>query len=320
MHRRPLLALPALLPLAREALAQESWPQRPVRIVVPFPPGGGTDLLARLVAQRLSELWGQPVVVENRAGANGILGTDVVAKARPDGHTLGFVIATHAINPLLYRNLPYDTDRDLMPVSLLAEYPFLLTLAQSFPANTLAEFIEVARRRPGELSYASSGNGSGPHLTTEMFAQAAGVQMLHVPYRGAGPANNDLLAGQVDLMFNNLLAAASLIRGSRLKVLAVSTPARSPALPEAPALSEVLPGVSATGWYSLVAPAGMPAPIVERVHSAAVQVMQDAELRQRLALDGAIPVASTPERFAAFIQEERQRWRRVIETAGIRLE
>jgi tripartite-type tricarboxylate transporter receptor subunit TctC len=193
-------------------------------------------------------------------------------------------------------------------------------VAQSFPAASLAEFIEVARRRAGQLNYASSGNGSGPHLVTEMFAQAAGLQMQHVPYRGAGPANNDLVGGQVDLMFNNLLAAAPLIRGDRLRVLGVSTPSRSPALPDVPALAEALPDVVASGWYALVAPAGVAPDVVTRIHLGAEQALQGDELRQRLLLDGAVPVASTPTRFAAFIQEERARWARVIQSSGIRLE
>ena len=192
-------------------------------MLVPFPPGGGTDITARLVAQRLSEAWGQPVMVENRGGANGIIGTDLGAKAKPDGYTLIVVIASHAINPSLYRNLPYDTATDFTPITLMARYPFILTATASLPVRTVKELIALAKARPGELSYASSGNGSGPHLGFELFKSAARINVVHVPYKGAGPANVDLVSGQVQLMFNNFLAGMPQIKAGRLRVLAVTS-------------------------------------------------------------------------------------------------
>ncbi|HEY8612340.1 MAG TPA: tripartite tricarboxylate transporter substrate binding protein [Roseomonas sp.] len=321
--RRHALLAPLAASLARPALAQDplaGWPPRPVRFVVPFPPGGGTDVLARLIGQRLSEIWGKPVVVENRPGANGILGTDVVAKARPDGLTLGFVLATHAINPLLYRSLPYDTDRDIAPVTLVAEYPYILTVNTAVPANSIPELIALAGSKPGEISYASSGNGSGPHLAGEMLAQMAGIRLLHVPYRGAGPANNDLVAGQVSMMFNNLLAAAQLLRAGNLRVLAVGTPERSAALPDVPALAEFLPGFAATGWYAVVAPAAVAPEIIGKIQSDVATILRDPEMRQRLAPDGAVPVGNTPAAFRDFIQQDRHRWGAVIRTANVQLE
>ena len=311
---RPLLALLAFL-LASPLAAAQGYPGGTVRIVVPYAAGGGTDTIARLVSQRLSEIWKQPVIVENRPGANAMLGTDVVAKAKPDGLTLGLVIATQAINPSMYLKLPYRVT-DFAPVTLLAEYPFILTVTPSLPARTAAEFIALAKAKPGAITFASSGIGSGPHLGVELLKQRAGIDLLHVPYKGAGPANTDLIAGHVQMFFNNLLAAGQMIQGGQLRALAVTSLKRSPALPEVPALSELLPGFAVTGWYGLVAPAQTPVAIIDKIQNDVAQVLRDDKIRANLAGDGAVPIASTPEEFRLFLASETEKWAAAIKASG----
>ena len=302
-----LLALPA------SSFAQAPYPTRAVRLVVPFPPGGGTDIISRTVAQRLSETWGQPVIVDNRGGANGIIGTDAAAKAKPDGYTLVVVIATHAINPSLYKKLPYDTAADFVPVTLMAQYPFILTIHPALPAKNVREFIALAKARPGQLSYASSGNGSGPHLGYELFKTTATIDVVHVPYKGAGPANVDLISGQVQSMFNNFLAAMPQIKSGRLRVLAVTSARRSQVMPELPTLAESgLPGFDVTGWYALLAPAGTPQTIVAKVQADVAAALRVPAVHSRLSSEGAEPVGSTPEQFAKYLGAEVQKWRKVI--------
>lgn len=312
-----LIAL-ALLLLPSLASAQ-SYPGGTVRIVVPYAAGGGTDTMARLVGQRLATMWKQPVIIENRPGANGMLGTDLVAKARPDGLTLGLVIATQAINPSMYKKLPYR-ESDFAPVTLLAEYPFIMVVTPSLPAKTAAEFIALAKAKPGAITFASSGVGSGPHLGVELLKQRAGIDLLHVPYKGAGPATTDLVAGHVQMFFNNLLASAQMIQGGQLRALAVTSLKRSPALPDVPALSEIIPGFAVTGWYGLVAPAATPQAIVGKIQSDVAQVFKDEKIRNTLAGDGAIPVASRPDEFRAFIATETEKWAAVVKAAGVQPE
>lgn len=292
------------------------YPAGTVKIVVPYPAGGGTDTIARLLGQKLSARWKQPVVIENRPGANGIIGTDMVAKAKPDGLTLGLVIATQAINPSLYKKLPYRSS-DFAPITLVAEYPFIMTVTPSLPAKTTAEFISLAKSKPGTITFASSGIGSGPHLGAELLKQAAGLDLLHVPYKGAGPATSDLIAGHVQMMFNNMLASMSVVKAGMLRVVAVTSAQRSPALPDVPAISETIPGFSVTGWYGLIAPAATSPEIVDRIHADVRQALTDAELRSRLAEDGAIPVASSPSEFRTFLAAEESKWAGVIKAAGI---
>src|SRR5471032_1755358 len=220
------------LVLASAMAVAQTYPAKSIRIVVPYPPGGGTDVVARTIAQKIHELLGQPAIVDNRAGANGIIGTDQVAKAPADGYTVLITIATHAINPTLYAKLPYDTLADLAPVSLLAEYPFVITVHPSVPAKTIKELIAFAKAHPGQLSYASSGNGSGPHLGMELFKSMAGINMVHVPYKGAGQAMTDLLSGQVQVFLNNFLAGMAMIKAGKLRALAVTSRQRSAAMPE----------------------------------------------------------------------------------------
>ena len=299
----------------------QNYPLRPVRIVVPYPPGGGTDIVARTVAQKLAEILGQPVVVDNRAGANGIIGTDQVAKSKPDGYTLLITIASHAINPTLYPNLPYDTIADLAPVSLLAEYPFVITVHPSLPVKTVRDFIAFAKAHPNQLSYASSGNGSGPHLGMELFNTMAGIEMVHVPYKGAGAAMTDLVSGQVPVFLNNFLAGMPMIRAGKLRALAVSSQRRSTAMPELPTVADAgVPGYSVTGWYGLLVPGATPAPIVNTLHDGVVKALKSKDVSERLSGEAAEIVGSTPQQFAAHLRSEIEKWAAVIKKAGVRAE
>ena len=304
--------------VASDAAAQASFPNRSVRIVIPSPPGGGTDLVTRTVAQKLTEAWGQPVIVDNRPGANGIIATDFGAKSKPDGHTLLVVLAIHAINPSLYRQLPYDTAAHFAPISLMAQYPFILTIHPSLPAKTVRELIALAQARPGQLSYASSGNGSGPHLGFELFKSMAKVDFVHVPYKGAGPSNVDLIAGQVQAMFNNFAAAMAHIKTGRLRVLAVTSAKRSQLRPELPTLAESgFPGFDVTGWYALLAPAGTSPAILAKIQADVSGALRVPAVHTRLASEGAEPVGSTAQEFEKFLAAEIRKWAKVIKDANV---
>ncbi len=309
------------LALAAGLATAQTYPTKPIRIVVPWPPGGGTDLVARTVAQKMNETLGQTAVVDNRAGANGIIGADLAAKAPADGYTVLITIASHAINPTLYPKLPYDTLADLAPVSLLAEYPFVITVHPSIPAKTIKEFIAIAKSRPGQLSYASSGNGSGPHLGMELFMNMAGISMVHVPYKGAGQAMTDLISGQVQVFLNNFLAGMSMIKAGKLRALAVTSAKRSAAASELPTVVEAgVPGYVVTGWYGMFVPAATPAPVVATLHAATVKALRSRDVSERLSNEAAEIVASTPPQFAEFLKAEIAKWAGVIRKANIRLE
>ncbi len=306
--------------LAASAASAQNYPSRPLRIVVPYPPGGGTDVVARTVAQKLTELLGQPVIVDNRAGANGIIGSDVVAKAPADGYTVLIAIATHAINPTLYAKLPYNT-ADLAPVSLLAEYPFVITVHPSLPVKTTGELIAFAKSRPNQLSYASSGNGSGPHLGMELFKSMAGIDMVHVPYKGAGQAMTDLISGQVEVFLNNFLAGMPMIKAGKLRALAVTGRQRSGAAPELPTVAEAgVPGYAVTGWYGMLVPAATPASVVRALHDGTVRALKSKDVSERLANEAAVIVAGTPQQFADFLKTEIDKWASVISQARVRPE
>jgi len=316
-------ALVGLAVQAGTATAQpegaQGYPSRPVRMVLGSPPGGGTDIVTRTLAQKLSESWGQPVVAENRPGANGMIATDFVAKARPDGYTLLVAIATHAINPTLYPKIPYDTARDFAPITLLAQYPFLLVVHPSLPVRNVRELIALARSRPGQLAYASSGNGSGPHLGFELFRSTAGIDLVHVPYKGAGPATTELVAGQVQVMFNNFLAGLPMIRAGRLRPLAVTGLRRSRAMPEVPTMAESgVPGFDVTGWYALLAPTGTPGAIVGKVQADAARALKLPDVHERLSGEGAETVGNTPAEFSAYLRDELVKWAKVVRAAGVR--
>jgi tripartite-type tricarboxylate transporter receptor subunit TctC len=315
------LLLLALAATAASAQTPPHYPARAVRMIVPFPPGGGTDIISRTIAQKLNEAWGQPVIVDNRSGANGIIGTEMLAKSKPDGYTLGVVIANHAINPSLYSKLPYDTVRDFAPITLMAQYPYILTVHPSVPAKSVREFIALAKARPGQLSYASSGNGSGPHLGMELFKSVAKIDVVHVPYKGASPANTDLLAGQVQVMFNNFLAAMPFITSHRLRVLAVTTGQRSRAMPELPTIAESgLPGFDVKSYYALIAPAGIAPAVVSRIQSDVAAALRVPAVHARLTAEGAEPVGSTPEQLGRLLQDEIRKWSQVVREAQVKPE
>ena len=302
------------------ALAQ--YPAKPIRIIVPFPPGGATDILARAVGADLARSLGQPVPIENRGGAGGNLGADAVAKAPPDGYTLVMgTVGTHAINMSLYAKMPYDTVNDFAPVSLVASVPNVLVVHPSLPAKSVRDLIDLARSKPGTINFASSGNGTSIHLSGELFKTMAGVQMTHIPYKGSAPAMADMLGGQVSLMFDNMPSALPHIKAEKLRALAVTSAKRSPALPELPTIAEAgLPGYEASSWFGILAPAGTPKDIVGRLSQAISTGLHGAEMKERFASQGAEAIGSTPEQFAAHIQAEIAKWARVVKAAGAKLD
>ncbi|MDP2008410.1 MAG: tripartite tricarboxylate transporter substrate binding protein [Rubrivivax sp.] len=320
MQRR--LVATALLAFAGAAFAQAGYPNRPVTLVVPFPPGGGTDTGARLIAQKLAAKWGQPVVVENKGGAAGQIGADLVAKAKPDGYTLLMGnIGTQAINPALYKKLPYDPDKAFAPISLVAELPLAMMVNPEVPAKTPAEFIALARSQPGRLSYSSSGAGGAPHLAAEMFKLATKTFIVHVPYRGGGPAVQDLLAGHVQLSFMTVLEASGHIKAGKLRALAVTSSKRVSALPDVPALTEgAVPGFNSISWIGLLAPAATPRDIVEKISADVRDIIASDEVKGRLTELGGVPRANTPAQFTEMIEADRKRYAQIIRERGISID
>jgi tripartite-type tricarboxylate transporter receptor subunit TctC len=316
--KHPLIAA-AMLALASSAFAQGAYPNHPVTLVVPFPPGGGTDTGARIVAQKLGSKWGQTVVVENKGGAAGMIGADAVAKARPDGYTLLMGnIGTQAINPSLYKKMPYDPAAAFAPVSLVAELPLAMMVNPGVPAKTAKDFIALAKAQPGKLSYSSSGAGGAPHLAAEMFKEATGTFILHVPYRGGGPAIGDLLAGHVQLSFMTVLEASGHIKAGKLRALAVTGAQRVPALPDVPTLAEsVLPGFNSISWIGVLAPAGTPKDIVDKVSADIREVLASDDVKGKLVELGALPSGNTPAQFQALIEADRKRYAQVIKDKKI---
>jgi tripartite-type tricarboxylate transporter receptor subunit TctC len=311
-----LAAALATCALAAGAAAQP-WPAKPVRVVVPLSAGGFADLPARLLAPRLSAQFGRPFYVENRPGAGGTLGADAVAKAEPDGHTLLFTATPHVISPSLYRSLPYDALRDFAPVARVAAGPYALVVHPQLGVATVAELIAAARARPGEIDYASSGNGSAQHLVGAMFASAAGIRLNHVPYKGSGPAMQDLISGQVKLSFAGIPNVAAQARNGRLRILAVTSAARWPELPEVPTLAEAgVPGYEAALWVALLAPAATPAAIVERLHAELGRALQEPEVQQSLRAAGLAPALMGPRELGAFLRAEQEKWGRVVRETG----
>ena len=297
--------------------AQAEYPSRPVRIVVPSPPGGGTDILARVLAQHFSRALHQPFVVENKAGAGNMIGLEAAARSAPDGYTLLVAPSTLALNSVLYKKVSYDAIRDFAPITLAATAPNILIVNQSLPASTLAEFIALARQKPGQLAYGTPGVGTSPHMAMELLKSMAGIDLQHVPYRGTAPALTDVMSGQIAGMFANALTARPQIDSGRVRALAVSGLKRIGALPDVPAVAETVSGYEAMQWYGLLAPAGTPAPIIARIHDEATKALRSEEMKERLALDGAEPVASTPAQFAALIRNELDKWTRVARAARI---
>lgn len=308
-------------PAQRDVLAQ-SFPDKAIRLVVPFPPGGPADILSRAIGEKLTNAWGQQVVVDNRAGAGGAIGSEIVAKANPDGYTLlmGFV-GTHAINPSLYSKLPYDNVRSFEPVSLVATATIILVLHPSVPAKSVGELISLAKLKPGELTFGSPGNGTPQHLGGELFNTMAGVKMTHVPYKGAVPAINDLLGGRLSLIFSSAPPALPHVKTGKLRALAVTSAKRSSVAPELATISESgLPGFEVINWYGVLAPAGTQKAIVSKLNAEIVKIVNMADVKERLSSVGIETFSSTPAQFAAFIKEETAKWAKVVKFSGARLD
>jgi tripartite-type tricarboxylate transporter receptor subunit TctC len=320
MRQRIGVLIAACLLAGAAAPAAAAWPERPVHWVVPYPPGGATDIVARLIGAKLSVEFGQSVVIDNRPGAGGNVGTDLVAKSPPDGYTMLFGGVAHAISETAYPVLPFDLHRDLASVILLTRLPNVMTVAPQFPARSVPELIALAKAEPGKLNFASAGNGTSPHLSGELFKFLAGIDLTHVPYRGAAPAIQDLIGGHVELMFDNIPSAIGHVRGGSLRALAVTTVTRSPALPDVPTIAETLPGYEAYSWFSIMVPAGTPVPVVQRINRDTNAVLAQPDVRARLLELGATPAGGTPEDCAAFLDAEIAKWAKVVRAAHVTIE
>jgi tripartite-type tricarboxylate transporter receptor subunit TctC len=313
-------ALVALAALGTLALAQP-YPSRPIRIIVPFAPGGGSDIMARVIATRLTEPFGQQVLVDNRPGGNTLIGAELAARSAPDGYTLFLSTnGTVAINPSLYKKLPYDAVKDFAPVALVGVGPNVLVVHPSLPVKSVTDLIALAKAHPGKLSYASSGIGGAPHLAGELFKSMAGVNIVHIPYKGAAPATTDLLGGQVQVMFAGLGPAIAHIKVNKLRGLAVASAKRSQALPELPTIGEYLKGFEASSWFAVFAPAGTPNDVIARLNAEIVKAMARKDAYQQLMAQGYEPVTGTPEQLAELLKQDMARWANVIKSAGITAE
>lgn len=308
------------LPLAAAAQASD-FPSKAIRIVVPFPPGGATDAAARLVAVKMSEHWGQPVLVDNRAGAGGNVGSDLVAKSPADGYTLVMgVTGSHAINASLYSKMPYDPVTDFVAISQVAVVPNVLVVHPSVPVKNLAELVALAKKEPGKLNYASLGNGTAAHLGMEMLKSDAGVDITHVPYKGSAPAVSDLLAGQVQMMVDGLPSALPHIKAGKLRAIALTSLRRAPSLPDLPTISETYPGFYADAWSGLFAPRGTPQPVVDKLSAEVQRILKLPDVREKLAALGAEPVGSTQAEFTAHVKREIEKWAKVVKTSGAKVD
>jgi len=313
-------AIFAVLALAAGLAQSQQYPTKPVRIIAPFAPGGGTDFIARLIAQKLTERLGHQVIVENKPGAGGNLGAEFAVKSAPDGYTLLLVAGSYTVNPSLYK-LSFDPVNDITPVVQLSQGPFVVAVHPSVPANNLKELIELARRQPDKLSYASAGSGSITHLASELFLDMAKVKIVHIPYKGTGPALNDTIAGSTQLIFGSVSTTLQFIKSGRLRGLAVTTPRRISALPDLPTVAEAgVPGYEVVLWHGLVAPKGVPRPIVDRLNREANEVLKAKDMGDLLATDGVAPAGGTPEQFRAVIKADIERWRGVVKQANIKVD
>jgi len=322
-----LLAVAALAVLSLAPAHAQTWPSKPVRIIVPFPPGGTTDIVARSIGVELQRMWQQPVVIENRAGAGGNIGADAVAKSPGDGYTLLMgTVGTHAINQALYAQsgskMPFDPVKDFVPITLVAGVPNVMVINPKLPVNSVAEFIAYAKARPGQLNMASSGNGTSIHLSGELFKTVTGTYMIHFPYRGSAPAVTDLITGNMNVMFDNLPSALPHIKSGRLKALAVTSRTRSPALPDVPTVEEAagLKGFDASSWFGLFAPAGTPRTVVDKIQADVAKALALPAVRERFVAQGADPGGNTPDQFAAFIRAETEKWTRVVKFSNAKVD
>ena len=309
-----VLALPA------PARAQD-YPHKPIRFIVPQPPGGTSDILARVLAQKLSENLHQQVIIDNRAGASGTIGTDIAAKATPDGYTIVLVYTTHATTPGIYGKLPYDPIADFAPITIATAAPLYLVVHPKIPVASVPELIAYGKTRPGELNFSSAGNGSGSHLAGELFNTMTGVKLTHIPYKGSGPAITELIGGQVQLMFAGIVPIEPHVRAGRVRGIAVSSAKRSLAMPQVPTIAESgLPGFEVVGWYGVLAPAHTPHAIIVRLHREFLNILQTPEIRDRLLREGAEPVGNSPAQFTEFLRTDIARWAKVIRQAGAKLD
>jgi tripartite-type tricarboxylate transporter receptor subunit TctC len=302
---------------AQATASGHAYPAKAIRIIVPFAPGGPNDILGRIVAQKFTEAWGQQAIVENRAGAGTIIGTDLVAKAPPDGYTLLIASTSTATTPSLVKKLPYDTLRDLAPVVLMAASPNLLVVHPSLPAKSVRELIAVAKSRPGEVAFGSGGNGTSTHLAGEILRVRSGAKMVHVPYKGAGPSTVGVLSGEVSWMFGSILPLMPHMKAGRLRALGVSSLTRASVLPNVPAVAETLPGFEASPWHGVAAPAGTPREIVAKLNQEIAKILRAPDVRSRMAEEGTEILAGTPEQFGAFMKADVEKWAKVIKDAGI---
>lgn len=317
-----ILAAGAYLPAASAPAPAQGYPDRPVRVIVPYTPAGTTDILARLIAQKMNENWGQPVIVDNRPGANGNIGTEIAARATPDGYTIIMgAAATHSINNTLYPKLTWDAVKDFAPISLVAVVPNILVVNNSLPVKNVKELIAYAKANPGKLTHGSPGNGSTAHLSMELFKSLTGTQMVHVPYKGSAGVLADVMAGQISLTMDNIPVYLPHVKAGKIRALGVSSAKRAPAAPEIPTVSEAgVPGLEAVSWFGLLAPAKTPGLIVEKLSAETARILKLPDVNKRIAELGAEPVGGTPQDYAAFIRSEIVKWRKVIQTAGVKVE
>ena len=317
VSRRVFATLCAAIALALPMSASaQAWPVKPVRLIVPFPAGGATDIIGRLVAQKMSEVWGQTVIVDNKPGAGTVVGTDLVAKAVPDGYTLGMVITAHVINPSLRRDMPFDTIKDLVGVTQVAQAHLVLAAHPAFEANTVAELVALARKNPGKYSYATPGSGTSMHLTMELLKVQTGIDILHVPYKGGAPATQDVIGGRVPLLTDVHYASVPNIKAGKLKVLALMSPVRPATSPELPVIAETVPGVSSISIVGIVAPAGVPRALLQKISADIANAVKTSDLAKRMTDMGMEPVGSTPEQYDALIKSEIEKWGPVVKASG----
>jgi len=313
---RTIAAIVAMAAGFTSAASAQPYPAKPIRVIVPSGAGGSVDTLARLVAQKMSASLGQQVVVENRSGSGGVIGTEIVARAAPDGYTLLMAYGSHVVNPTLYPKLPYDTVKDFVPITQVAVQPLLVNVHPALPVKSVKELVALAKARPGQLNYGSAGAGSGGHLATEILSMMAGIKMTHVPYKGSAAAMFDVVAGNTQLMVVTLITSLPQVRAGKLRAIGITSAKRSPIVPEIPAVAETIPGYDVEVSYFLVAPAGTPREIITRVHAEATRALKQPDVVERLARDGASPVANTPEETARVIDREIVKWGKAVKASG----